>query len=91
MEAPFYKIPTINIGDRQKGRIRHSSVIDCDYAVDSIVTAIERSLDPVFLKGLENMEYQFGLGEAAEIILRILRSVPIDQKLMRKRLEFPHA
>ena len=91
LEAPFYKIPTINIGDRQKGRIRHPSVIDCDYAVDSIVTAIGRSLDPVFLTGLENMEYLFGSGEAAKKIVRILRSVPIDQKLMRKCLEFPYA
>jgi len=91
LEAPFYKIPTINIGDRQKGRIRHPSIIDCDYAVDSIATAIGLSSDPVFLKGLENMEYQFGLGEAAGKIMRILRSVRIDQKLMRKRLEFPHA
>jgi len=91
LEAPFYKIPTINIGDRQKGRIRHPSIIDCNYAVDSIATAIGLASDHVFLKGLENMEYQFGLGEAAEKIVRILRSVRIDQKLMRKRLEFPHA
>ena len=89
LEAPFYKIPTINIGDRQEGRIRHPSIIDSDYAVDSITTAIGISSDPLFLKRLENMEYQFGSGEAAEKIMRILRSVKIDQKLMRKRLEYP--
>jgi GDP/UDP-N,N'-diacetylbacillosamine 2-epimerase (hydrolysing) len=87
LEAPFYKIPTINIGDRQKGRIRHSSIIDCNYVVDSIVTAIRLSMDSAFRSGLENMEYQFGLGEAAEKIVKILRSVRIDQKLMRKKMD----
>jgi GDP/UDP-N,N'-diacetylbacillosamine 2-epimerase (hydrolysing) len=91
LEAPFYKIPTINIGDRQKGRIRHPSIIDCDYVVDSIATAIGLATDSVFLSGLEDMEYQFGFGEAAEKIVRILRSVRIDQKLMQKQLEFPSA
>jgi GDP/UDP-N,N'-diacetylbacillosamine 2-epimerase (hydrolysing) len=91
LEAPFFRIPTINIGDRQKGRIRHPSIIDCDYAVDSIASAIGRSLDTTFIEGLENMEYKFGLGEAAEKILRILRLVAIDQKLMRKYLEFSNA
>jgi len=91
LEAPFYKIPTINIGDRQEGRIRHPSIIDCNYPVVSIATAIRLATDPLFLEGLENMEYQFGLGEASEKIVRILRSVRIDQKLMRKRLEFSHA
>ena len=28
IEAPFFKVPTINIGDRQKGRIKHKSVLD---------------------------------------------------------------
>jgi GDP/UDP-N,N'-diacetylbacillosamine 2-epimerase (hydrolysing) len=91
LEAPFYKIPTINIGDRQKGRIRHSSILDCNYTTDSIATAIGLAIDPVFLNGLEGMEYQFGFGEAAEKIVRILQSVRIDQKLMQKQLEFPHA
>ena len=90
LEAPFYKIPTINIGDRQQGRIRHPSIIDCNYAVDSIVAAISLAIDPAFLSGLKNMEYQFGFGGAAEKILSILRSVNINQKLMRKLLEFPH-
>jgi UDP-hydrolysing UDP-N-acetyl-D-glucosamine 2-epimerase len=31
IEAPFFKIPTINIGDRQKGRFKHTSVINCSY------------------------------------------------------------
>jgi GDP/UDP-N,N'-diacetylbacillosamine 2-epimerase (hydrolysing) len=91
LEAPFYKIPTINIGDRQKGRVRHPSIIDCNYEIDSISTAIGLATDPAFLSGLEDMEYQFGFGKAAEKIVSILRSVRIDQKLMQKQLEFPHA
>ena len=36
IEVPSFNIPTVNIGDRQKGRIRGSTVIDCDESVDSI-------------------------------------------------------
>jgi GDP/UDP-N,N'-diacetylbacillosamine 2-epimerase (hydrolysing) len=91
LEAPYYKIPTVNIGGRQRGRIRHSSIIDCNYDIDSIETAIGLAMDPVFLSELENMEYQFGFGGAAEKIVRILRTVKINEKLMQKQLEFPRA
>jgi GDP/UDP-N,N'-diacetylbacillosamine 2-epimerase (hydrolysing) len=91
LEAPYFKIPTVNIGDRQKGRIRHASVIDVDYSVDSIRQGIQRALDPTFRESLSTMEYKFGDGHATERIVKVLNEVEINQNLLRKKLEFPNA
>jgi GDP/UDP-N,N'-diacetylbacillosamine 2-epimerase (hydrolysing) len=91
LEAPFYKVPTINIGDRQKGRMRHRSIIDCDYSTMAIEIALRKSLDSKFLSSLVDMEYKFGSGKSAQQILEILGTLPPSQKLMQKKLDFAHA
>ena len=45
IEVPFFKKPTVNIGDRQKGRLRAKSVIDCPCESSAIVDAIRRAID----------------------------------------------
>lgn len=88
VEAPYFKIPTVNIGDRQNGRIRHESVIDTGYSVKDIQTGIRRALSSDFRKRLNNMPFKFGDGHAAERIVDIIKGIKIDQDFMRKRLEF---
>jgi len=87
-EVPFFRIPTVNIGDRQKGRIRHESIIDTDYSVSSIVKGIKNALEPNFRKRLKKMKYKFGDGHAAERILKILKDIKINEQFMRKELDF---
>ena len=87
-EAPFFRIPTINIGDRQKGRVRHESIVDTDYSVSSIVKGIKNALEPNFRKRLKKMKYKFGDGHAAERILKILKDIKINEQFMRKKLDF---
>lgn len=50
IEAPSFGIPTVNIGDRQRGRVAGITVINCVVDKDSIKSAIEKSLTPAFLK-----------------------------------------
>jgi len=88
-EVPFFKIPTINIGDRQKGRIRHESVIDVGYTINSIVEGIKKALDPNFRSRIKEMKYKFGDGHASEKILKTLRNIEINENFMRKKLDFP--
>jgi len=88
VEAPFFRIPTVNVGDRQKGRIRHESIIDTDYTVASIRKGIKKALSKSFKTKLEQMEFKFGNGHAAEKMVEIIKSTNIDQKLLRKRLDF---
>ena len=54
LEAPSFKIPTINIGDRQKGRLKAESVIDCEAKKENIQEAIQKALSPEFIKNPKN-------------------------------------
>ncbi len=83
-EAPYFKVPTINIGDRQKGRFMHDSIINTDYSVNSIIDGINKSLEDSFVSGLQNMNYAFGDGRASEIAINFLEKLVINERLIRK-------
>lgn len=70
IEVPYLHTPTINCGDRQKGRERPSSVIDCELTVDSIKSAIEHGLTA-------DIKYEkiFGEGQTAEKIYEQLKAI----------------
>ena len=55
IEAPYFKIPTVNIGLRQHGRYMHQSVINSSFEQKSIISAIKKSLDSKFIKKIQNM------------------------------------
>ena len=78
IEAPALRIPTVNIGDRQKGRLRAPSVIDCTETTVSIRQAIERALEPSFSGVLKNMISPYGNGGASPKIKKLLKSVPLE-------------
>jgi len=75
IEAPYYKIPTINIGKRQEGRLRHKSVIDTDYKNEEITKAIKMGLSKKFKRKIKNMKYKFGKGNANEKISKIIAKI----------------
>lgn len=83
IEAPSFRIPTINIGDRQKGRIQAPSVINCQPNAGSIRAALERALSGEFRAGLAEMDNPYGEGDVSGKILEQLKSVlakPISLK-----------
>lgn len=84
IEVPYFKIPTVNIGDRQEGRIRHKSVIDTDYSVESIREGLKKALSPGFVKSIRQMPFKFGDGQAAQKMVKIIKSIKIDQNFLRK-------
>lgn len=77
LEAPVFKVPTVNIGDRQKGRIRAASVIDCKPRQDAIGRAILLALDPNFRAGLHGMVHPCEQSGTARNIARILESIEL--------------
>ena len=89
LEVPYFKIPTINIGPRQDGRIRHESIIDTDYNTVSIKQAIEKALTPAFRNTLKNMPYKFGDGQASQKMTNAIRKLANRNDLMIKKLDFP--
>jgi len=79
IEAPSFKIGTINIGDRQKGRIKAKSIIDCDPEYKSIKKAIYQLYSDEFQKKLKKVKNPYGDGNSASKIKNILKSFDISQ------------
>lgn len=79
LEVPYFKIPTINIGDRQKGRIAPESVIHCAPYCESISEAIGKSQDAHFRKLIKNQKNLYGDGHATKEIVRQLHKFDITK------------
>lgn len=84
LEAPSFKLPVVNIGTRQTGRVRAKNVIDVDYARAEIVAGIQRAVAPEFRSGLHDLVNPYGDGHAAERIVAGLKGVALDHRLIRK-------
>lgn len=70
IEAPSFHIPTVNIGDRQRGRTRANSVIDCKAELKDIVRAINTARSPEMQNKLKNIKNPYGGGYSAIDICR---------------------
>jgi len=77
-EVPTFRKPTINIGDRQKGRLAAQSVIHCEANKDAIKQAFQRLNDPKFQQSLEHVQNPYGDGHACEKIIEVIQTIPLD-------------
>ena len=82
-EAPSLGVGTINIGDRQKGRLSASSVINCQPSVDSIREALDKLFDPAFRSTLDQTINPYGNGGATKKIVDILSAHSIKNLLKK--------
>lgn len=83
-EVPSFKIPTINIGDRQKGRIKAASVIDCLPIQSEIIKSINTGLSDEFKKILAKVENPYGLGGASRRIVDTLKKIDLKGILKKE-------
>jgi len=83
IEAPSFKIGTINIGDRQKGRIMADSIIDCAITKESISKGFQKLYSIAFQNKLKNIENPYGNGGASKQIKDILISIDLDNILKK--------
>ncbi len=83
IEAPAFKIGTINIGDRQKGRLCADSVIHCEPEVDAIVQAFNRLFSEKFQESLKTVENPYGNSGASAKIKELLKSQSLDGLLKK--------
>jgi UDP-N-acetylglucosamine 2-epimerase (non-hydrolysing)/GDP/UDP-N,N'-diacetylbacillosamine 2-epimerase (hydrolysing) len=84
IEAPACKVPTINIGNRQSGRLKAITVIDCVEKTAAIVSSINKALAPEFAETLQKSESLYGAGETSENIITILRSISLDELTIKR-------
>lgn len=83
IEAPSFKTPTINIGDRQKGRLKAVSVIDCKPVKADILNALAKINSKPFQKLLATVENPYGDGGASEKIISVLSHISLDNILKK--------
>ncbi len=83
IEAPLFKVPTVNIGDRQKGRVRPHSVIDCETISTAIIAALKKALTPEFRYSLLEMIHPCEQENTAAKIVEILNSTDLNYLLKK--------
>jgi len=85
IEAPSFGLPVVNVGSRQRGRLRGPNVIDVEPSREDILRGIEAAQATAFRARARAAANPYGDGQAAPRIVEILRSVPIDVRLVQKR------
>lgn len=86
-ESPAFGCPVVNIGTRQQGRLRSTNVIDVPYDEAAIAAAISRCTKE-FRDVCRNCENPYGRGNAGARIAEVLATIPIDAKLLQKKMTF---
>jgi len=84
IEAPAMHKPTVNIGLRQGGRLRATSVIDCDPETDSIIEAIQSIYSDEFQSRLTSVTNPYGVPGGSAKVVKILESAPLEDILMKR-------
>jgi GDP/UDP-N,N'-diacetylbacillosamine 2-epimerase (hydrolysing) len=91
IEAPSFSIPTVNIGNRQEGRLQPESIIQTGYSVNEIYKGIEKALyDTEFLTKIKNIKNPYGDGNTSKYVIEAMKEIlkiP-KEKLLKKRLDF---
>ena len=83
LEMPSFKKFSINIGDRQLGRVKAKSVINCKINTISIIKAIKYSLNPVNKLKLKKVVNPYGKGGASKKIIDILKNKRFDNLILK--------
>jgi GDP/UDP-N,N'-diacetylbacillosamine 2-epimerase (hydrolysing) len=78
LEAPSFKIGTIDIGDRQNGRIKADSIISCEPIKESIDSAFKKLYSEEFQHIVNNVENPYGKGGASHKVVRIIKDINLD-------------
>ena len=85
IEAASFRLPVVNIGDRQRGRIHGENVIDVGYGRKEVLEGIKQAASPQFRESLADLLNPYGDGHAADAIVAGLKEVPINDDLLLKR------
>ena len=88
IEAPTLKIPVVNIGKRQDGRVKAGNVIDVDVSAEEILRGVEMALSEEFARRLGDVKNPYDLhgdGKTSFRIKEALKTVPLTEDVVRKR------
>lgn len=89
-ETPSFKIGTVDIGDRQKGRLMASSVVHCQPDAQSIGHALSTVLSDEFKATLGHVVNPYGPGGASEAIVKILNETALEGLIHKTFYDLPN-
>jgi len=89
LEAPSFKTGTINIGDRQRGRLKAKSVIDCPPTKESIIRAIKTLYSPKFQSELKTVTNPYDSGGGSAAVVQVLENADVDSLLKKTFVDCP--
>ena len=84
IEVPSFKVPTINVGDRQKGRMQAQSVINCEAKTEKLIQAMKMAREEAFIKQLETVKNPYEGTDTSEKILNILKQC-LENEISNKK------
>ena len=87
IEAPSFGIPTINLGDRQSGRLKSSSVIDCKFKKKEFEKKLEKALSKKFINRFCNKINPYFKKNTAEIMINLMKKINFNQETKKKFYE----
>ncbi len=85
IEAPSFKLPVVNIGDRQLGRVKAVNIIDTVCKTENIYKAVIKALSPEFKNSLYDMTNPYGQGNTSIKIVETLKQVKLGEQLIKKK------
>ena len=85
IEAPTFGLPVVNVGSRQRGRLRGANVIDVEPSREDILRGIEAAQAPAFRARARAAANPYGDGHAAPRVVAVLHAVSLDARLVQKR------
>jgi GDP/UDP-N,N'-diacetylbacillosamine 2-epimerase (hydrolysing) len=77
-EVPSFRKGTVNIGDRQRGRLQAASVINCEPTRQSIASAVKKLYSTAFQMSLSKVKNPYGEGGASEKVVEIIKNHALD-------------
>lgn len=91
IEVPSFSVPTVNIGNRQEGRLQTESIIQTGYSVNEIYKGLEKALyNTEYLTKIKDIKNPYGDGNASKYVIEAMKEIleiP-KEKLLKKRLDF---
>jgi len=88
IEAPYFALPAVNIGPRQRNRERAGNVIDVGYDRREIAEALKKAISEEFVKSLKGIKSPYGEGTAGVKIAQVLGEIEINDRLLNKVLTY---
>ena len=91
IEAASLQLPVIDVGERQRGRLRPRNVLHVGEELDEVAAAVRRALRPEFRQSLAELVNPYGDGDASRRIVRALLDAPLDRLKRKPLMEAPTA